>query len=177
MKFTETRFKGAFIIEPEPIRDNRGFFARAFCRKEFEAHGLNPELVQCNISFNRHKGTLRGMHYQVPPHDEDKLVRVTRGAIFDVIVDLREDSSTFRQWLGVELTEENRKAFYIPKGFAHGFQTLADDTEVFYQMSQYYHPESNRGVAWDSPELAIEWPLETKILSEKDKNHSSTIQR
>ncbi len=176
MKFTETRLKGAFIIEPEPITDNRGFFARAFCRREFEERGLNPEIAQCNISLNKAKGTLRGLHYQAPPHEEEKLVRVTRGAIFDVIVDLREASPTYRQWLGVELTAENRKALYIPKGFAHGFQTLEDNTEVFYQMSEFFHPESNRGVAWNSPEFGIEWPLQTKILSEKDRNHSSTVQ-
>ena len=175
MKFTETRLEGAFIIEPQPMEDNRGFFARVFCRHEFDAHGLNPELVQCNISLNLKKGTLRGLHYQASPYEEEKLVRVTKGAIFDVIVDLRPKSPTFKQWLGVDLTAENRKTLYIPKGFAHGFQTLTDDTEVFYQMSHYFHAESSRGVAWDSPEFAIDWPVAEKILSEKDRNQSSAI--
>ena len=146
MIFTETRLKGAYIIEPERLEDERGFFARTFCQKEFEANGLNPRLVQCSLSFNRRKGTLRGMHFQVAPVAEAKLVRCTKGAIYDIILDLWPDSSTYCQWLAVELNAENRKMIYIPEGFAHGFQTLEDDTEVCYQMSEFYAPEYARGV-------------------------------
>ena len=135
MKFIETELKGAFLINPEPLEDERGFFARTWCRKEFEQHGLNPDWVQCNISYNKRKGTLRGMHYQIAPYAEAKLVRCTMGAIYDVIIDLRPDSKTYRQWISAELSAENRKMIYIPQGFAHGFQTLVDNTEVFYQMS------------------------------------------
>ena len=172
MRFTETRLKGAFIIEPERLEDERGFFARTFCQKEFEAHGLNPRMVQCNISYNKHKGTLRGMHYQAAPMAEAKLVRCTRGAIYDVIIDLRPESPTYCQWLAEELNAENSKIIYIPEGFAHGFQTLENDTEVFYQMSEFYSPEHARGVRWDDPVFGIEWPLNTKIISEKDNNYS-----
>ena len=171
MKFIETRLKGAFIIEPERLEDERGFFARTFCQKEFEAHGLNPKMVQCNISYNKHKGTLRGMHYQAAPMAEAKLVRCTRGAIYDVIIDLRHESPTYCQWLAEELSTENSRMTYIPEGFAHGFQTLEDDTEVFYQMSEFYSPEHARGVRWDDPVFGIEWPLNTKIISEKDNNY------
>jgi len=171
MEFMETRLKGAFIIEPERLEDERGFFARTFCLKEFEAHGLNPKMVQCNISYNKHKGTLRGMHYQAAPMAEAKLVRCTRGAIYDVIIDLRPDSPTYCQWLAEELNTENSKMIYIPEGFAHGFQTMEDDTEVFYQMSEFYSPEHARGVRWDDPVFGIEWPLNTKIISEKDNNY------
>ncbi|CAD5935875.1 MAG: dTDP-4-dehydrorhamnose 3,5-epimerase [Planktothrix agardhii KL2] len=172
MKFTETQLKGAYIIEPELIRDERGFFARSWCQKEFTERGLNPNLVQCNISFNLKKGTLRGMHYQAKPHEEAKLVRCTMGAIYDVIVDIRPESPTFKQWVAVELTAENRKMLYIPEGMAHGFQTLVDNTEVFYQMSEFYHPESATGVRWDDPIFRIIW-LETSsmIISEKDKSY------
>lgn len=172
MKFIETRLKGAFIIEPERLEDERGFFARTFCQKEFEAHGLNPRMVQCNISSNKHKGTLRGMHYQAAPTAEAKLVRCTRGAIYDVIIDLRPGSPTYCQWLAEELNAENSKMIYIPEGFSHGFQTLEDDTEVFYQMSEFYSPEHTRGVRWDDPVFGVEWPLNAKIISEKDKNYS-----
>jgi dTDP-4-dehydrorhamnose 3,5-epimerase len=168
MRFTETKLKGAFILEPELLEDERGFFARTWCRREFEAHGLNPCLVQCNISFNRHRGTLRGMHYQVEPHAEAKSVRCTMGAIYDVILDLRPDSATFKQWLAVELTAENRRLLFIPPGLAHGFQTLADNTEVFYQMSEFYHPECARGVRYDDPTFAIGWPLPVTIVSDQD---------
>ena len=171
MKFIETRLKGAFIIEPERLEDERGFFARTFCQKEFEAHGLNPRFVQCNISYNKHKGTLRGMHYQAAPMAEAKLVRCTRGAIYDVIIDLRPDSPTYCQWLAEELNAENSKMIYIPEGFAHGFQTMEDDIEVFYQMSEFYSPEHAQGLRWDDPVFGIEWPLNTKIISEKDKNY------
>ncbi len=168
MIFRETKLKDAFIIELERLEDERGFLARTFCQEEFKAHGLNPRFVQCNISFNKKTGTLRGMHYQVAPHEEAKLVRCTRGAIYDVIVDLRSDSPMFKQWLAVELTAENRKALYIPAGLAHGFQTLADDTEVFYQMSEFYCAESARGVRWNDPAFGIEWPLPITIIAEKD---------
>ena len=171
MKFIETRLKGAFIIEPERLEDERGFFARTFCQKEFEAHGLNSKIVQCNISYNKRKGTLRGMHYQAAPMAEAKLVSCTRGAIYDVIIDLRPESPTYCQWIADELNTENRKMIYIPEGFAHGFQTLEDDTEVFYHMSEFYSPEHARGVRWDDSAFGIEWPLDMKMISEKDKNY------
>lgn len=169
MKFIETRLKGAFIIEPELIEDERGFFARTWCKKEFDARGLNSNLVQCNISFNRKKGTLRGMHYQVKPHAETKLVRCSSGSIYDVIIDLRRESPTYKKWFSVELSAHNRKALYIPEDFAHGFQTLEDNTEIFYQMSEFFHPESARGARWNDPEFGIEWPDATeRIISPKD---------
>lgn len=169
MKFVETALPGAYIIEMEPLRDERGFFARSFCREEFAAHGLNPDLVQCSVSFNDKRGTLRGMHWQAKPHEEAKLVRCTMGAIHDVILDLRPDSPAFRRWVAVELTAENRRALYIPEGCAHGFQTLADNTEVFYQMSEFYHPECARGVRWDDPAFGIEWPVADPIISARDR--------
>ena len=168
MKFTETDLKGAFIIEPDRIEDERGFFARTFCHKEFEKHGLNPNLVQCSASFNTKKGTVRGMHYQVKPHEEARLVRCTRGALYDVILDLRIDSPTFTKWIAVELTADNRIMAYIPEGFAHGFQTLEDNTEVFYQMSEFYHPECAKGARWDDPAFGIVWPIDKKTVSRKD---------
>ena len=171
MIFRETPLKGAYVIEFDPVPDERGFFARSFCVQEFAEHGLNPNLVQCNVSFNEKKCTLRGMHYQVRPHEEAKLVRCTRGALFDVIIDLRPDSPTFKQWFGIELTSENRKALYIPEGFAHGFQTLEEETEVFYQMSALYHPESARGIRHDDPAFGIEWPLPHSIISPKDASY------
>src|SRR5215475_1636296 len=146
MIFIETRLNGAFIIEPERLEDERGFFARTFCRREFESHGLNANLIQCSISFNEKKGTLRGMHYQAKPYEEVKLVRCTMGAVYDVIVDLRADSPTFKQWLMTELTADDRRMLYIPQGLAHGFQTLTRRTELFYQMSEFYHPDCARGV-------------------------------
>jgi len=169
--FKETRLKGAYIIEIDPLTDERGFFARSWCREEFKARGLNSRLVQCNISYNQRKGTLRGMHYQVAPYQEAKLVRCTRGAIYDVIIDLRPDSITFKQWVAVELSAENRKMIYIPEGFAHGFQTLEDGTEVFYQMSEYYHSECARGVRWDDPAFTIQWPEDERIISAKDRSY------
>ncbi len=171
MRFTETKLKGAYIIEIEPITDERGFFARSWCQKEFTERGLNPNLVQCNISFNLKKGTLRGMHYQAKPYEEAKLVRCTMGAIYDVIIDLRPESSTFKQWVAVELTAENRKILYIPEGMAHGFQTLVDDTEVFYQMSEFYHSELATGLRWDDPVFEIKWPIHVKIISDKDSSY------
>ena len=168
MIFSETKLKGAFIIELEKNRDRRGFFARTWNKKEFEKRGLNSKLVQCSISFNKKKGTLRGMHYQITPYQEVKLVRCTRGSIFDVIIDLRPKSKTFRQWLGVKLSDKNNKILYVPEGFAHGFQTLEDNTEVFYQMSQEYMPKYARGLRWDDPSLQISWPLRTRVISRKD---------
>ena len=169
MVFTETKLKGAFIIDLEPIQDERGFFARTWCKKEFEAHGLNPNLVQCNTSFNRKKGTLRGMHYQTAPYEEAKLIRCTMGAIYDVIIDLREGSGTFRQWVGIELSARNRRMLYVPENFAHGFQTLEDNSEVFYQMSEYYYPEYAQGIRWDDPLFAVEWQLPIEVTSKKDR--------
>jgi dTDP-4-dehydrorhamnose 3,5-epimerase len=168
MKYRETKLPGVFEISIEPMADERGFFARSWCEKEFEAHGLNPALVQCNISVNKRKGTLRGVHYQVAPHSETKLVRCTRGAIFDVIVDLRSDSPTFKQWVGIVLTAEKRNMAYVPEGCAHGFLTLDDDTEVFYQMSQFYNTEAARGVRWNDPAFAIDWPAKVEVISERD---------
>lgn len=169
MKFSETELSGAFLIGPELLEDERGFFARTCCRKEFEQHGLNPDWVQCSISYNKRKGTLRGMHYQVDPYAEAKLVRCTMGAIYDVIIDLRTDSKTFMQWISVELTAENRKMIYIPEGFAHGFQTLADNTEVFYQMSAVFAPEYARAVRWNDPQFKIYWPEADRTISQKDQ--------
>lgn len=170
MIFTETKLKGAYVIDIEPLEDERGFFARSWCEEEFKKHDLNYKLVQCNLSFNRKKGTLRGVHYQIAPYEEDKLVRCTKGAIYDVIIDLRPKSETYTQWVSVELTSENRKMIYIPKGFAHGFQTLEDNTEVFYQMSEFYHPECARGIRWNDEAIRIIWPIEEKVISEKDNN-------
>lgn len=169
MIFTETRLKGAFIINLEPVEDDRGFFARTWCQREFSTHGLNARWVQCNISFNKQEGTLRGMHYQVKPHEETKMVSCVRGAIYDVILDLRPGSPTFRQWVPVELTAQNRQMLYIPQGLAHGFQTLADNSEVFYQMSAFYHPESARRVSWNDPAYGIEWPLPITVISPGDR--------
>jgi dTDP-4-dehydrorhamnose 3,5-epimerase len=170
MIFTATTLNGAFLIEPERRQDERGFFARTWCEREFAAAGLQTEWVQCNISFNRQRGTLRGMHYQAAPYEEAKLVRCTMGAIYDVIIDLRADSPTFRQWLAVELTADNRHMLFIPQGFAHGFQTLTDETEVFYQMSQFYAPEYARGVRWDDSAFKIAWPADKRIISERDQS-------
>ena len=172
MKFLPTPLAGAYLIELEQLDDERGFFARSFCQNEFKAHGLDPVVAQCNVSFNRRRGTLRGLHYQAAPHAEAKLVRCTRGAVWDVIVDLRKGSLTVRQWHAAELTAENRRALYVPAGFAHGFQTLADDTEVLYQMSEFYHPESARGVRWDDPALGIDWPVPDPILSNRDRSYA-----
>lgn len=178
MKFIETKLKGAYIIELELIEDERGFFARSFCQKEFEEHGLNPCIAQCNISYNKKKGTLRGMHYQVAPHEEAKIVSCISGAIYDVVIDLRPDSPTYCQWFAVELTAycspltAHYKMLYIPEGFAHCFQTLKDDTTVFYQMSEFYHPECAKGVRWDDPAFGIQWPLSSPVLSQKDMNYT-----
>ena len=171
MRFTATPLSGAFVIELDLLEDERGSFARSFCARGFEANGLDGRVVQCNVSFNRRLGTLRGMHFQAKPHEEAKLVRCTRGAALDVIVDLREDSPTHLQWFAAELTAENRRAMYVPVGFAHGFQTLVDDTELFYQMSEFYYPELARGVRWDDPAFGIRWPLENPVLSPRDRSY------
>lgn len=171
MIFTETKLNGVYIIEPERLEDKRGFFARIWCQKEFEAHNLNYRLLQANISFSKKKGTIRGMHYQVAPYEEIKLVRCTSGAIFDVVIDLRPDSPTYKQWLGVELTSDNHKMLYVPEGFVHGYQTLMDNTEVFYPTSQFYTPNSERGILWNDPAFNIEWQkCDNLIISDKDKS-------
>ena len=170
MKFNETRIPGVWVVETEPAEDERGWFSRSWCKKEFAAHGLNTEMMQCGMSLNRRKGTLRGMHYQSEPHGECKLVRCLRGALHDVVVDLRPHSPVFRQVVAVDLTQDNLKAIYIPEGVAHGFQTLVDDTLVYYQMSEYYESSAACGVRWDDPAFGIEWPLADLILSDKDQN-------
>jgi len=170
MTFRELELPGAFLIELDRIEDERGFFARTFCRDEFAEHGLATEIVQANTAFNRRKGTLRGMHFQAAPHEEAKLVRCTRGAVYDVIVDLRRDSPTFTRWVSVELTVENDTMLYVPEGFAHGYQTLEDETETSYLMSQRYEPSSGRGVRWDDPAFGIEWPDEgDRTMNERDR--------
>jgi len=170
MLFTETKLKGAYIIDIEKLEDTRGFFARGWCQKEFEAYGLMTHVVQANISFNKQRGTLRGMHYQVAPHAEAKVMRCTRGAIYDVIIDLRPDSPTYKQWMGVELTGDNYSMLYVPEGFAHGFQTLEDNTEVIYQVSEFYTPGAERGVRYDDPTFGITWPQAVRVISDKDKS-------
>ena len=172
MIFTETMLKGAFLIDVEPHEDERGFFARTFCVDEFQAHGLNARMVQCSISFNKARGTLRGMHWQTAPQAEAKLVRVTRGAIFDAIIDLRPASPTFKQHFVCELTASNHRTLYVPEGCAHGFQTMEDDTEVFYQMSAVFAPALARGVRWDDPAFGIQWPdVPRRILNPRDASY------
>jgi len=171
MIFKETKLTGVVEVHLDPRSDARGFFARSWCAREFASHGLNPQLVQCNISFNMRKGTLRGIHYQASPHPEAKLVRCTRGAIYDLAVDLRPTSPTFKQWFATLLSADNRHMLYIPEGCAHGFLTLTDNAEVFYQMSEFYHPESASGVRWDDPAFQIAWPEEIKVISERDRSY------
>lgn len=171
MRFTESKLRGSFLIDMAPIEDQRGFFARSFCRREFEQQGLNPHVAQCSVSFNKLKGTLRGMHYQMPPCAEVKVVRCTMGSIYDVIIDLRPDSPTFKQWTGVELNARNHKALYIPEGFAHGFLTLADESEVHYQMSEFFAPEYSAGVRWNDPSFSVQWPGEVKVIADRDLNY------
>jgi len=175
LKFIETALAGAYIIEPEKKQDERGFFARVWCEREFREHRLNHRFVQCNVSFNKKRGTLRGMHYQVDPFAEAKLVRCTRQAIHDVIIDLRPDSPTFRQHISVVLSADNHRMLFIPEGFAHGFQTLEDNTEVFYQMSEFYSPEHARGVRWNDPAFGITWPFPEPIMLERDRNYPDFI--
>lgn len=171
MNFHELTVPGVFEIDLELKLDERGFFARIWCQREFRSRGLNPTLVQCSMSFNERKGTLRGMHYQAEPHGEDKLVRCTQGGVYDVAVDLRPGSSTFRRWVGVNLTAANRKMLYIPKGCGHGFITLEDRTEVLYQMSEFYDPQSARGVRWNDPAFQIKWPIEPVAISDRDRSY------
>jgi dTDP-4-dehydrorhamnose 3,5-epimerase len=168
MRFTPTRLSGAFILDPERREDARGHFARTFCRREFEAHGLKPDIAQANVAWNARKGTLRGMHYQVAPAAETKLVRCTRGALWDVIVDLRPESPTFLEHVGVELSAENGRQFFVPELFAHGYITLADDTEAAYQVGEFYAPDAERGIRFDDPALGIAWPIPVTVISEKD---------
>jgi dTDP-4-dehydrorhamnose 3,5-epimerase len=169
--FEETSLRGAFVVDLERREDERGFFARSWCANEFTDHGLPNTVVQANVSWNARQWTLRGMHFQRAPHAETKLVRSTRGAIYDVIVDLRPESETYKQWLGVELTADNRRALFVPEGFAHGYQTLVPDSEVFYQVSEFYTPSAEAGVRWDDPAFGIEWPdPDNAFLSEKDRS-------
>ena len=176
MNFKETKLKGAFVIEPRRFEDERGFFAPSFSQKEFAARGLTDRFIENNISYSRGEGTLRGMHYQAAPHGQAKLVRCTRGAIYDVGIDLRPDSPTFKQWVGVELSAENRLMLYLPGDFAHGFLTLADDTEVFYQVSSAYAPQSERGVRWDDPAFRIEWPATRgRIINARDESYPDFV--
>jgi dTDP-4-dehydrorhamnose 3,5-epimerase len=169
VRLTETPLAGAFVIELDLLRDERGFFARTFDADEFRQHDLEPAVAQCNTSFNERAGTLRGMHYQADPDGECKLVRCTRGAIYDVIVDLRSGSETYCRWFAVELSPDNGRMLYVPKGLAHGFQTLADGSEVAYQMSHVYVPEQARGVRWDDPAFGIEWPEAERTISDRDR--------
>ena len=171
MIFTELPLAGAFVIDLEPRRDERGFFARSFCVREFEQHGLETGLVQANLSQNVRRGTVRGMHYQRAPRAEVKLVRCVNGAVFDAIIDLRPDSPTYLGWTGVELTRENRRMLYVPKGFAHGYQALADDSEVFYLVTEFYSPADEAAIRWNDPLFGIQWPLADTILSPKDAVH------
>jgi len=170
--FTETKLKGAFLIDLEKREDRRGHFARTFCQREFEAHGLKMQVVQCSVSYNRKKGTLRGMHFQAAPHEEAKLIRCTKGAIYDVILDLRRGLPSFKQHFAVALSAEQGNMLYVPQGLAHGFQTLEDETEVFYQMSEFYSADFSRGVRWNDPAFGISWPeVPERIIIERDQNY------
>lgn len=169
MIFTETKLKGAFVIDIKRISDERGFFGRSWCKNEMEEHGVNPNVVQSNISFNKKKGTLRGMHFQVHPHEETKLVRCTKGAVYDVIIDLRPKSKTYKQWFGVELTEENHRMIYVPEKFAHGYLTLEDNSEVNYLVTEFYSPGFEGGIRWNDPEFNIQWPEKIEVVSTKDQ--------
>lgn len=175
MKFIETELQGAFVIELEKITDSRGYFSRCFCIEEFKKHGLNPDIKQCNTSYNINKGTLRGLHFQGKPKSEAKLVRCIRGSVYDVIVDLRQGSTTFLQWFAVELNESNSRMLYVPEGFAHGFQTLEDNVEMQYQMSEFYTSELASGIRWNDPNIKIKWPLPDPFLSEKDNSYPDFI--
>jgi dTDP-4-dehydrorhamnose 3,5-epimerase len=172
MIFKKTKISGVFEIQIQPNRDERGFFARAWCQKEFEAQGLECKLVQCSISHNFHKGTLRGMHYQAAPFQETKVVCCNRGAIYDVVLDLRPESATFREWVSLVLSDDVHNMIYVPKGCAHGFLTLSDDTEVFYQMSEFYYPDAARGVRWDDPAFRIAWPEKVSVISDRDRMYA-----
>jgi dTDP-4-dehydrorhamnose 3,5-epimerase len=174
--FREAGLQGAFVIEPVRSVDDRGYFARTWCQREFAEHGLSERLAQCSLSFNQKKGTLRGMHYQEPPFAEAKLVQCPRGAIYDVIVDIRPSSPTFMKWLSIELSAENHLMLYVPEGFAHGFQTLTDETEVYYQISEFYAPESARGFRWNDPAFGIRWPASERVISSRDNSYPDFAQ-
>ena len=171
MIFKKARIPGVYFLEPERLTDERGFFARMWCQTEFTEHGIDPRIVQCNLSFNPHKGTMRGMHYQRAPREETKIVRCTMGAIFDVALDLRRDSATFKQWVGAPLTAENREMLVIPSGCAHGYLTLTDNTEVFYQMSASYAPTHGAGVRWNDPAFGIHWPGDVTMIADRDRDY------
>ena len=168
MNFTATKLEGVFIIDLKRFEDQRGFFATSWSRREFEARGLNSNVVQCSLSLSHRRGTVRGMHWQAAPHAQAKLVRCTRGAMHDAVIDVRPESPTFKQWVAVELTDDNHRMLFVPEGFAHGFQTLEDETEMFYQMSALYHPESEHGVKWNDPAFGLTWPLEVAVISPRD---------
>jgi dTDP-4-dehydrorhamnose 3,5-epimerase len=171
MIFTETKLPGAYLIEVQKIEDHRGFFGRAWCAKEFEAHGLNPKIVQINTSQSKKKGTIRGMHFQAAPYGEAKFIRCTKGRIYDVIIDLRPESPTFMQWVGNELSEDNCKMVYAPEYFAHGFVSLEDNCEVYYPVTEFYTPKAERGIRWNDPAFKIDWPIPIEIFTEKDMSH------
>lgn len=175
MLFAETKLKGAFVIEIKKLEDNRGFFGRSWCANEMAEHGLKSDIKQVNNSLSLKKGTIRGMHYQNDPYQETKLVRCTKGAIFDVIIDLRPHSPTYKQWIGVELNADNRKMLYVPEDFAHGFITLEDNCEVNYLVTQFYTPGAESGIRWDDPAFGIEWPIQPTIVSEKDQTHPNYL--
>ncbi len=175
MFFRDTKIAGAFEIDLDVKVDERGFFARTWCREEFKAHGLSSSLAQCSLSFNPRRGTLRGMHYQAAPYAETKLVRCTRGAIYDVIIDLRPQSPSFKNWVAAVLTSENRRMVYVPEGCAHGFLTLEDQSEIFYQMTEFYNAESGRGVRWNDPAFQIAWPQSVQVISERDRSYPDFI--
>lgn len=170
MIFKELQLDGVYTVDLEPKEDSRGFYARAWCRDEFGSKGLATDFAQINISYTHKKGTVRGLHYQLPPYGEVKLVRCVRGTIFDVVIDMRPESPTYRQWLGIELSAENRRALYVPENFAHGFVSLTDDCELIYSISSEYHPESERGIRYNDPSIGIQWPIDIDIVSEKDRN-------
>lgn len=170
MIFRETKLDGAYLIDLEKRGDDRGFFARVYSQDEFESYGLTTRIAQANTSFSKHRGTLRGMHFQSAPHREAKLVRCTMGALYDVIIDLRPESPTFKQWIGAELSASNHAMLYVPEGFAHGFQTLVDDTEVMYMVSEFYAPQAEGGVRFNDPAFAVRWPEEVTVVSDKDRD-------
>jgi len=176
MIFEETGIEGVWLLEPERFEDERGFFARTWDREEFASRGLNPAIAQCSVSFNHKAGTLRGLHYQAAPHEEAKLVRCSSGAIFDVAVDLRPESPTYKKWFGAELSAENRAALYIPEGCAHGFLTLSDSTEIHYQISATYVPEAGRGVRWNDPAFGITWPGEVTVMNDRDRSYPDFVE-
>lgn len=171
MIFRETPLAGAFVVSPEPVHDERGYFARTWCRREFDQHGLTPRWAQCNISFNPKAGTLRGMHFQAAPHAEAKMIRCTTGSVYDVIIDLRPGSPTYAQHFGILLNADNLKMLYVPEGCAHGFLTLQDGSEIFYQISEFYEPSASCGVRWNDPRFGIHWPGEVRVISERDRNY------